>query len=52
MLNAWLSESTSVDGASQDTTIHGVVIFLSQVKKAKTSQKPLFNGNKNEISWF
>ena len=48
-----LFESTSsVDGASQDAAIHGVVNFLSPVIKGKTSQKPFFNatltdGNKN-----
>lgn len=36
--------TSSVDGAAQDATIHGVINFLSPVKKAKTTQKPFFNG--------
>ena len=41
-----LFESTSsVDTPTQDATIHGVVNFLSPVKKAKTTQKQFFNGN-------
>ena len=50
-----LFESTSsVDDTAQDATIHGVINFLSPVKKAKATEKPFFNGtitdgNKNMI---